>query len=53
MKDPYSRMGIGMAVGIGVGAVIGVLLDNTSMWLGIGIAVGAGAAYAWPGKPDE
>jgi hypothetical protein len=53
MKDPYSRMAVGMAVGTGVGSVLGVLFDDMAVWIGIGLAVGAGAAYAWPEGPDE
>lgn len=31
-----------MAIGIALGAMIGVLLDNIGVWLAIGIALGAG-----------
>jgi hypothetical protein len=48
MKDVYSRMAGGMAIGVGLGAVAGVATDNIPLWISIGIAIGAGAGAALP-----
>jgi hypothetical protein len=37
MKDPYGRMGIGIAWGIGLGAAT----DNVPLWISMGTAIGA------------
>lgn len=40
--DKKLKRGQGMAIGIVLGTVIGVLLDNMGAWLAIGVALGAG-----------
>lgn len=37
----------GIAVGVAIGAGLGVAMDNLAMGVGIGIAIGAGIGYAW------
>lgn len=40
MKD--LKTGAGLAVGIALGAVIGVATDNLALWLAAGVAFGIG-----------
>jgi len=41
MKDPYGRMAVGMAWGIGIGGAIGAAMDNVPLWISVGTAIGA------------
>ena len=40
--DKINAVGVGIALGVAFGAVIGALTDNVGLWLPVGIAVGAG-----------
>ena len=52
MKDPYGRMGVGIAWGTGIGAAIGAAMDNIPLWVSVGTAIGAaGAATFGEGQP--
>ncbi len=41
-------MGVGIALGISIGAAIGVAQDNIALWMGVGISLGIalGAAFS-------
>jgi uncharacterized membrane protein len=41
-RDSWVRMGAGIAVGAGIGAALGVAMENMGAGLAIGIAMGAG-----------
>jgi len=40
MKKPSMQIGLGIALGAGIGAAITVILGSGGAWLAIGIAVG-------------
>ncbi|MBZ9855499.1 hypothetical protein LB566_16960 [Mesorhizobium sp. CA13] len=42
MNDPYSIMALGIAAGVGLGAVFGAAMDDPAVGIGMGIAIGAG-----------
>ena len=42
LMNKNHKRGKGMAIGIVLGTIIGVLLDNMGAWLAIGVALGAG-----------
>jgi hypothetical protein len=37
----------GVAIGVAVGSVIGIAIDNLALGIGIGIALGAAGAGGW------
>jgi hypothetical protein len=39
-------MALGMAIGIGFGAVLGIAFDNSPACIGAGAAIGAAVGYA-------
>ena len=42
-----------IALGVAVGAVLGVLLDNIGLWLALGVAIGAGLAQKEKAKNKD
>ena len=42
-----------LGLGLGFGALLGVLLDNIALWLPLGLAIGAGTMAAQTKKSDE
>lgn len=39
-------MGLGIAIGIVLGTAIGIYTDDLSLWLPVGVALGANSSYA-------
>jgi len=52
-RQPASMMGAGVALGVGIGAAIGVAMDNVGLGIGVGAAidVAVGAALTQRRKP--
>ena len=48
-----SKLGIGIALGCGIGAAIGVATDNLALWTGVGIAIGAGVGSSLMKKESK
>jgi hypothetical protein len=46
VADVY--MGLGMAIGAGLGGVVGVLTDNIGLWIGVGVSVGLAVGATLP-----
>ena len=48
-------MGVGIALGISIGAAIGVSQDNIALWMGVGISLGIalGAAFSHEHKEED
>lgn len=44
MKADLNKVGACVAIGVGVGAAIGVALNNVAIWIPVGVAVGAAIA---------
>jgi hypothetical protein len=47
LRSEYSRLALCLVLGSGVGAVIGVVLDDTALGIGLGGAIGIGLWVAW------
>jgi hypothetical protein len=45
-----SFIGFGLAVGVAIGAGLGVALDNLAVGIGLGVAIGAGLGIAIDGR---
>jgi hypothetical protein len=43
VKKSSGTMGLWIAIGVGIGAAIGVAVNDIGLWIPLGIAVGAGA----------
>lgn len=59
---PYDRgvrdkaafsLSVGMALGVVLGAAIGLVLDNLALGVGIGVALGAGIGLAATGENSD
>ena len=37
-----NKIGVWIAIGIGLGSAIGVATNNIGLWIGVGVALGAG-----------
>jgi len=46
MKKPSVQVGLGIALGAGIGATVAVILGSGGAWLAIGIAVGIAIGLA-------
>src|SRR5687768_5807387 len=45
-QNALTLMGVWVSIGIGVGAALGVALDNLAVWTAIGAAIGIALGYA-------
>lgn len=45
-RDAAGMLGLGIALGVGVGSVVEVVLDNLALGMGVGIALRAGIGAA-------
>ncbi|MBI1222441.1 MAG: hypothetical protein GC180_07550 [Bacteroidetes bacterium] len=43
----------GLAIGAAIGTALGVAFDNLTLWLSLGIAVGAGLAISFTQKKNQ
>ena len=48
-----SKIGVGIALGCGIGAAIGVATDNLGLWIAVGIAIGAGIGTSLTKKGNK
>jgi len=53
----YTRVGVWLALGAGIGTAIGAATQNMGVWLalgaGIGVAIGAAMSESKSGKDEE
>ena len=48
-----SKLASGMVMGMAIGAVIGIALDNIGVWISIGLVFGAGVGKRLSNKEEE
>lgn len=42
-----------MAIGISLGTLVGILTDNIGLWIGVGVALGAGIGTTLANKRNK
>jgi hypothetical protein len=48
-----NKLGVALALGVGIGALVGVLTDNLGLWISVGLAIGAGVGNSLLKKRDR